>query len=630
MRADTIRKQIFTVLSAHRRLIISCIVTISFLYYEMHILNTISVVLSFAGILLGAAAYLLSGKYRFSDEADKLIPVFCLFFGISTAVGILYRHDFCLEKLYAAEWIFGVGLIGYSISAAAFIFLQWGKQLLAGLSAHNRTFPSGDITFLRRLAVIAAHFAVIFICWLPMLLAYYPGLFNYDSRAQLISYLDNSVSKFHPLIHSALLIGCYKIGMRYLGGMNSALLLYCILQMIIMAFCLAYACEYIWHKFANKPLSVITLLFFSVIPIHSVLAISPTKDVIFSGMALVSFVTFLKLEEITDKKSPRAVLLYFIAIISTAAALLFRNNAVYAYALLIIFFVIRMILTMIRKNSAGLKQVLSAGAVRFFLILIVSLFLMKAGNAVLERRYDAREGDLNEMLSVPSNQIARMYSEGYLYTDEEQELLAVNFPKENYERWEYTPHNADVAKLKLDGIETVDDLLDFCQIWFQICLRHPMSAVDAFLLQTEGYWDICDTSCDTAYTADPLEGKGYLQTFVYDGFDVEPSSKIPALKALIEWLFSYNNYKNIPVLAVIFQMAVYLWFLFLFRIKCRQFHQMNLLLFTDFFACYMMTQFLGPIALVRYMYLLMPAAPVLLGLFTGFTDTDVLSDQSNT
>ena len=51
----------------------------------------------------------------------------------------------------------------------------------------------------KRLIII---FFIIIICWIPVLLAAYPGYFCYDAQVQFDNYIENSITTWHPPIHT--------------------------------------------------------------------------------------------------------------------------------------------------------------------------------------------------------------------------------------------------------------------------------------------------------------------------------------------------------------------------------------------------------------------------------------------
>ena len=62
----------------------------------------------------------------------------------------------------------------------------------------------------RRRIPVPAFAAILLVCWLPVLLAYWPGMLNYDFAAEYMQHVEGSYSALHPLLHSALMNGWLK------------------------------------------------------------------------------------------------------------------------------------------------------------------------------------------------------------------------------------------------------------------------------------------------------------------------------------------------------------------------------------------------------------------------------------
>ena len=54
--------------------------------------------------------------------------------------------------------------------------------------------------------------AVIFLCWLPVFLAYYPSVFAYDAEGQLYQVIAGDYSTHHPLLHTLFMGAFFRLG----------------------------------------------------------------------------------------------------------------------------------------------------------------------------------------------------------------------------------------------------------------------------------------------------------------------------------------------------------------------------------------------------------------------------------
>ena len=99
---------------------------------------------------------------------------------------------------------------------------------------------------------------------------------------------------------------------------------------------------------------------------------------------------------------------------------------------------------------------------------------------------------LNEMLAIPTQQIANTYAKcGDDFTDEEKEVVFKVFPEESmesYQNW-YNPTNSDAIRPSLNS-EALEEmgLMKFMKTWASIGVRHMVCYNEALLNNTRGYW----------------------------------------------------------------------------------------------------------------------------------------------
>ena len=179
----------------------------------------------------------------------------------------------------------------------------------------------------------AAYMLVLLICWLPVLLAYWPGMLNYDFVGEYAQHTSGSYSSIHPLLHSVLMNGVIALG-SLLHSPTLGLLLMTLLQMALFAASLAHACVFAQRRGAPVWMLALLTALFGLHPVFSVMALSMTTDTLFAAAVLtLSLETAGIIEEpaayFADK---RRIALY---VLLTVAAALMRNNGVFALALML-------------------------------------------------------------------------------------------------------------------------------------------------------------------------------------------------------------------------------------------------------------------------------------------------------
>ncbi len=461
--------------------------------------------------------------------------------------------------------------------------------------------------------------AAVFICWIPVWLAYYPAVFSYDAESQLAQVISGPYSTHHPLLHTLIMGGCMKL-MWGAGGIDAGMALYAVLQMMFMATVCGWAISSAHAGGASKVTLWIYGLFCALFPVNPILAVSTTKDVVFSGLILIfvllirRYVTAYASGDVTkapdDKSgSQRGDVSTAVRIgICAAFLVLFRNNSLYALVLMMAVLVICVIAggRFGRRTAAddrGSDRPLHGPKPVYAYLAVTILAGCVAGclvNGVLGAVLHAESGSPREALSIPIQQMARTY---VLNKDSIDEALKGDLEKildgDVTER--YDPHLADPVK---ERVYMKEPAL-FVKTWLRLGLKHPGNYLDAWLLTTEGAWYVADTSVNRIYGEGADTGFGYLSTDIRQmpqGFEVGARPVIPGLKAVLEHLVSDNAFEHIPVIRFLFSPALYVWIMFgsvyASLVRRSRIGLMSMLLP----AAVYITVLLGPAILVRYMY----------------------------
>ncbi|MBQ9564743.1 MAG: hypothetical protein IJU98_04065 [Synergistaceae bacterium] len=427
-------------------------------------------------------------------------------------------------------------------------------------------------------------FLVIFICWIPVWLAYYPGLWNYDPW-QVWQYINGNYNKQHPLIHTLLIGACYSIGIGE-SNANNGVILYDFIQMTIMAGIFAYAYVYIARHLSSRVFRMCVLLFFALFPVNSIMAISSTKDVIFSGLILLCLV--LSAQWVEAPKSWHMPLL----LISAVLTLLFRNNAVYAFCLLTL-----LTLFFIRKRNGK----------RIFLFLLCCIVLFKLSDMGLTAALSAKKGPIREVMSIPSQQFGRIYNVV------SGDIAARKAIRTFYKTVNYDPVRADSMNLAFRKRNLrATSALQLLKTSFALFIKYPLVSLDSFLYTTRGNWYINDVSNAYVYGSGLKYRQGYLLTDVKSKFKIERSSKIPLLESFLERAFSNNEYQNWPLLPIFFSPAFYFWILLFCSVGFWAAGRRDYLFLTGFLWFNFLTILAAACSIIRFSYPLVVCAPVLI------------------
>lgn len=433
-------------------------------------------------------------------------------------------------------------------------------------------------------------FLIIVVCWIPVFLAAYPGYFCYDAYDEFLQYLEERITTWHPPIHVFILgfIITHIANATY--SFNIAIALYLFFQMLLIAGCFTYCISFLEKYNISKMIRIISVLYYALFPVVVMYAMCSTKDAIFSALAIVSIImaieALLNKEEFINSKSKQIkfVMVMFLAII-------FRNNAIYAYIPFLIIFAIAM------KNKKILISIVS-------LIILYLIYIQIIYNVLqVSRTYNS------EAFSVPLQQIARVYNYNYESLTKE-ELDTIYEYTTDKQLKEYLPECSD----KIKDLVYLGNMgySRFFKLWFEIGLKNPGMYIDSFLENTLGFW-YPDTIIDGYNKKAP---KLYGEETSYFAAMCEPpgeeDSKIPWLRDIYYNISRYTDINKIPVISMLFSLGAMAWGLFIcigYNIYKKR-KEIVISLSIIFFLW--LTVLLGPMVLVRYVLILFFGFPLIL------------------
>lgn len=412
-----------------------------------------------------------------------------------------------------------------------------------------------------------------FLLWVPIFLAYYPGLFTYDAIYQIPL---GKYSTKHPLLHTLYLqFFYYIIGEKMFESHNAGIACATLMQMGIFSMMLSYTHLYLRRvKIAYKiRFTLITIT--SIIPIFPMMALSTTKDIFFSGFVGM-FITSICYEQLLPKQSS-TLQNKIICVISVAGTILFRNNGIYP----IIAVCIAIIFVSVKKKKYNFIALVIGGVC----IGILISFSLRIG-------LHATKGSLNETLSLPYQQLACAYRDysGNMSAEEKAQIIAMIPNIENY-----IPHLSDEIKNTASG---GDNLYKFIQLYFRIAVKYPKSYIKAFCKLNAGYLCLADTTFANMYGSDDL--KGIFPSGISPGADIERISLSPWIKNLYEELYKFNKYSYVFGLNLLCSPALYFWIIFSMLGYAIIQHKSETIVLFVFIYTLLATILAGPCCLIRY------------------------------
>ena len=429
-------------------------------------------------------------------------------------------------------------------------------------------------------------FLLIFACYVPMFAVAFPGSFAYDVPFQLEQIFTGQYSTHHPLLHTLLMGLCVKLG-HMIGKINLGAALYTVIQMAGLAGSFALACASIARQSGVRAAKWGTT-FFALYPLHMMMSVNATKDVLFSGLFALTLALLREMLvlERKDKKIIVGVAL------GGATMLLLRNNALYAMAAWA-----ALALLMLRKKA--LRAVLSA-------VLAMALCVF-VGNA-MKTALNAKEGDLCEMLSWPIQQLARVRNlHGDRLSGDEKAAIDELMPGGSWAL--YDPTISDPVKFEFNTAQLLSDPVRYAKVYLSVAAKCPKEYFDALLMHMYSFLYPYSEYGVSGYYLQMGIGEHY-----YDWCDFErisSQSLLPRVLASLSWRFGAQGVMQIPVIGYLFNMGVIVWLMLFFALREMYFGRWKCFAAALLPVLLWGTFLLGPVMAGRYIYPFVCCLPVL-------------------
>lgn len=439
--------------------------------------------------------------------------------------------------------------------------------------------------------------------WGVLLLACWPGFFVYDAQEEFNQVALRSFSTHHPLPHVLLLGGIICAGNKIFGSYNAGIACYMCFQMLILAVCFTYVCDFMRKKKAPFWLRFGSAVYFALFPAISFYAVCSAKDALYSAGMLVAILVLTEtMEDGNGFRPSRGKLLLLAGSLFVMASM--RHNGFYILLLLIP--------ALAFLAGKGKREGRAASCLRAAFAGIGAAVCCVALSACLQTVLQAQDEENQEMLTVPIQQLARTYAYNpEAFTQNERETLMDFLPIEALSA--YRPKLSDLVKIQFNNETYGQDPGSFWRLWMSVGVKAPGSYLNAWLLTSYGLWY-------PEAVIDVYRGNEVF-TFTYEdsswfGFETElpgvRKSRIPWLNELVRRISLELFQQRIPVAAMLFSPGFLFWVYALglgFLIWKGEARKAAAFLPA---VLNWMTVIVGPTFLVRYVLIWWFALPVLL------------------
>ncbi len=509
-------------------------------------------------------------------------------FGTFTVLGTALHADDSLAVFgTSAHAVFTcfAQIVGLSVMFYALLVPLLDCILKSDLTAsrgERRYFTANKSSFL-------LIWAFIFLCWLPYLLAYYPGNFSQDSFRQL-SYVIGGypLDAGHPLIHTAYLGLFGKLGMA-MGSLNHGMALYSLSQMLLLSAAFAYTLGRLCRLGVKPSLRVALLLFFALFPVNAAYSVTGWKDILFGALGLL--LTVMVFEAVHDPKgylaSKRNIVMTIVVMVLFA---LYRNNGFHALLIFLPFFFFAF-----RKQLRATLTIVGsvAAALVLYNVLVFSVFKVPPSPP-----YHA--------LSIPLQQIARTVRD-HRDTMTQQQLDTINelLPVDEIGDL-YKPGLSDPIKWVMNVEAYEQNKLRYLKLWAELGVRYPGTYIESFMCLNYGYW--YPSTSRWVISARVLEDR---IEFPYAEYPLARHSLWPAAETFLA-RFGAVKLASLPPLSLLYGTGIQFWVLLFSMAVIWVKRRRCWLPFVPSLALWLTTIASPVCAEYRYIYMLVLTAPVCL------------------
>jgi len=547
-------------------------------------------------------------EYKMSCKKDRGLAVFLsAFFSIFLHFGASLETMDNVNFPDLSMWIY---IICLSIALSPVILWLWGRISDFSIRVTNDNKNEENFKFLQI-------WFIIFLLWLPVFFALYPGAFVYDAQDEYIEVISRSFTMHQPLFHVLLLGGIIHLA-EYMGlATNIGIAAYVLFQMLIMSAVLAYSIRLLYKWGIAKRYLVIVMAFYGLFPLFPMYAVCTAKDSLFTVffyLIVLLLTDYIKSKDGEFFSIPNMTLF----IMASVLMMLLRNNGVYAYAAAI---PVILLLGLTDKRNT---------LYRLIVLMALSVVLFFGTSYVLKTATAATDNEHQEALTVPIQQLARVYTYSKdTFTEEELVTLYEILPEEYLNT--YCFRLSDICKSGFDNANYSKNPGKYRRLWALIGIRKPLIYINAWFGTSYGYW--YPDAINNVYAGNEMYTFSYKDSS-YFGFETEPPGKRESKLVLLEEFYrklSLEIYQQkIPVISMLFSPGFVFWifaliFIMLLRdnglrmadskdgVKLiRSYNRMVPLVIVALLWC---TLLLGPTTLVRYvliLWMIKPVYPVLI------------------
>ncbi len=517
---------------------------------------------------------------------------------VLTAV-LFTLYDLILDYFETPAWIpllvfvFVLGLLAAVCIWLPRVLPPGGKKVLGKVRNRYRRLEESFYEIFPQRSFFIQLWLLLFLAFLPAWIALFPGTYGYDAPIQIAEYFrepGTQMSLHHPLVHTCLMGSLFSLGNGLFHSYTAGFVIYMAIQGLAVTGSIAYSLSACRRH--GVPLFWIALggVWVACNPFLWVLTFTSTKDILFGAFLLCFTVALWELLECGAPGRRQYIRLAVFGILMC----LFRNQGIYMIVALLLFCLL-----------------LRAGKRWLYLCLLLVLLVPQVFSAVSTKVFDVRPGDKREMLCVPIQQMARLCSlwmagggDNLVLTREQYDTVTELIAPEGIQA--FVPDTVDNVKyvFRTDVLEK--DFKRYFSNYVAMGLQNPREYLLAWVELIRPYWDMTRNEYKglAFYYSFPERNRWGIQREEQGGFFGKVFSFLYNVIQSSECNFFWRPETCLWILAALPGLAV-----------ARK--RKSLFLSVMPLGLYFGTALLGPVALLRYLFPLTMATPLLLGMLFG-------------
>ncbi|MCR5186200.1 MAG: DUF6020 family protein, partial [Clostridia bacterium] len=313
--------------------------------------------------------------------------------------------------------------------------------------------------------------------------------------------------------------------------------IYCFIQIIMMVGMFTYFAYWLLKKNVSSFIVTLIIIFCGTFRLYPLYGVSLWKDTTFSIAFFLYCLIYIDIviDIIKGKIQLKNIVLFSMFSVFTV---FLRNNAKYI--------LVACLIALIFLDSKKMCHNIREGKNNNYRLLITSQLLIIVFSIaippIVRLSLQVEKEHFAENIAIPIQQVARVVCVDGRITEEQKKLIEKVLPFDNIKK-DYRALIVDPIKWdsKFDNKYLENHKLDFLKLWVSLFFRNPREYMQAYLLQTSGFWsfNVCSLreGYHSAINFESLNDKVQIKNVINDKYGINIQESMLALNKYSGGLF---------------------------------------------------------------------------------------------